>query len=62
MTFVQANNLLSVDGGTGFDRLEHHLDAPNPHTQFTGWEVVNGLSMTINPDLIGGVIGTTFAM
>lgn len=61
MTFVQATDLLSVDGGTGFDRLEHHQDAHNAHTQFTGWEVINGLSMTINPDLIGGVIGTAFA-
>lgn len=42
MTFLQAN-FLSVDGGTGFDQLQHHLDASNPHTQFTGWEKINGL-------------------
>jgi len=53
MTFLQANTLLSVDGGTGFDTLEHHLDASNPHTQFTGWEVINGRSVLAN---LGGVI------
>jgi hypothetical protein len=57
MTFLTANTLLSVDGGTGFDRLERHLDASNPHTQFTGWEVINGFPQTANLDgLINGVL------
>jgi hypothetical protein len=42
MTFLQATNLLQVDGGLGFDRLERHLDAHNAHEVFTGWEVING--------------------
>jgi hypothetical protein len=57
MTFLQAGTLLQVDGGTGFDRLEHHLDASNPHTQFLGWEVINGLSTTVN---LGNLSGLTF--
>ena len=58
MTFLQAGNLLQVDGGTGFDRLEHHLDAHNPHTQFIGWEVINGLPQLIN---VGGLSGLTLS-
>lgn len=54
MTFLSAN-VLSVDGGTGFDRLEHHIDAHNPHTQFSGWEVVNGLQL--NTDALANLGG-----
>jgi hypothetical protein len=52
MTFLRAN-LLQVDGGTGFDQLQHHLDANNPQTLFTGWERINGLPTTAN---LGGLI------
>jgi hypothetical protein len=49
MTSVRAGTLLTVDGGTGVDRLEHHADAHNLRPTFTGWEFINGLSATINP-------------
>jgi hypothetical protein len=52
MTFLRAN-LLQVDGGTGFDQLQHHLDANNPQTLFTGWERINGFPTTAN---LGGLI------
>jgi len=54
MTFVGADNLLSVDGGTGFDRLQHHLDAPGAPMQLTGWEVINGVLVTGSH---GGTVG-----
>ena len=52
MTFLRAN-LLQVDGGTGFDQLQHHVDANNPQTLFTGWEVINGRPVLAN---LGGLI------
>ena len=58
MTFLQANTLLQVDGGTGSTGWSTTWTPRNPHTQFIGWEVINGLPQLIN---VGGLSGLTFS-
>ena len=55
MTFLQAN-LLSVDGGTGFDRLDTTSTPATRTRSSLGWEVINGLPTTAN---LGGLINGT---
>jgi hypothetical protein len=35
-------NYLSLDGGPGFDTLNHYIDGPTGHTVYTGFGYING--------------------
>jgi hypothetical protein len=49
------SNNLTLDGGGGFDRLTKKSDPFfTGHRTQTGWETINGLSTSINPNLIVG--------
>jgi hypothetical protein len=59
MTFVKANKSMKLDGGAGpgIDHLEKHQMPFIPSLTQTGWEFINGLSMTVKfPS--GGVLQT----
>jgi len=57
-TDLEATNLLSIDGGGGFDRLQEHQDGPIGQKEVTGWEVINGVLVTgSHAGTVGGLGG-----